>query len=223
MSSDEKKSKEVPKEPIVSDPEEGEETQAESSMMSNRGEDDLHTLIQYILQQDDKRESREQEERERREKAARLEREERAERLAREREWMLKMEEREEERRKAEFVREERRIQREEQMRKDREASEMKAGKEEEERRLRAGLKEREAVAEQQREIRLANAEIHDLHAKQEAYSALLTRLPKFEGKQLPSAFILSLEKQLKDNEIPERKWLGALESCLQGKALSSY
>ena len=58
MSSDEKKSKEVPKEPIVSDPEEGEETQAESSMMSNRGEDDLHTLIQYILQQDDKRESR---------------------------------------------------------------------------------------------------------------------------------------------------------------------
>ena len=73
-----KKSKEVEvlKEPIVSDPEEGEETQAESSM-TNRGEDDLHSLIQYILQQDDKIELREQEERERREKAARLEREER--------------------------------------------------------------------------------------------------------------------------------------------------
>ena len=55
---------------------------------------------------------------------------------------------------------------------------------------------------------------MHDLHAKQEANSALLTRLPKSEGKQLPSAFILSLEKQLTDNEIPERKWLGALESC---------
>ena len=68
-----KKSKEV-EEPIVSDPEEGEETQAESSM-TNRGEDDLHSLIQYILQQDDKRELREQEERG--EKAARLEREER--------------------------------------------------------------------------------------------------------------------------------------------------
>ena len=63
-------------------------------------------------------------------------------------------------------------------------------------------------MAEQQRE--LANAEMHDLHAKQEVYSA---RLPKLEGKQLPSAFILSLEKQLTNNEIPERKWLGALES----------
>ena len=76
MSSEDKSKKkskevEVPKEPIVSDSEEGEETQAESSMM-------------------------------------------RAERLAREREWMLKMEEREEERWKAEFVSEERRIQREE-------------------------------------------------------------------------------------------------------------
>ena len=75
-------------------------------------------------------------------------------------------------------------------MRTDREASEMKAGKEEEERRLRAGLKEREAVAEQQREIRLANAEMHDLHAKQEAYSALLTRLPTSSCQVLSSCHL---------------------------------
>ena len=53
---------------------------------------------------------------------------------------------------------------------------------------------------------------MHDLHAKQETYSA-----------QFPSAFILSFQKQLTDNEIPKRKWLGALESFLQGMALSSY
>ena len=39
----------------------------------------------------------------------------------------------------------------------------------------------------------------------------------------MPTAFIQSLEKQLKDNAIPQGKWLQALEACLQGKALSSY
>ena len=69
----------------------------------------------------------------------------------------------------------------------------------------------------------MANAEMHDLHAKQEAYAALLTRLPKYDGKLVPGVFIQALEKQLRDHEIPEAKWLGALESCLQGKALSTY
>ena len=46
----------------------------------------------------------------------------------------------------------------------------------------------------------MANAEMHDLHAKQEAYAALLTRLPKFEAKQVPGTFIQALEKQLRDN-----------------------
>ena len=38
----------------------------------------------------------------------------------------------------------------------------------------------------------------------------------------MPTAFIQSLEKQLKDNAIPEGRWLQALEACLQGKASAS-
>ena len=105
---------------------------------------------------------------------------------------------------------EERRAKREEDMRKEREEAEERRRQKGEEWREAAGLREREATLAQQRELKVVNA-------------ALLTRLPKFEGKQVPGTFIQALEKQLRDNEIPEAKWLGALESCLRGKALSTY
>ena len=123
---------------------------------------------------------------------------EKAEREQKDREWKLKMEDREEQRRKEEFQRRR-------------------------EWRTAVGLKEKEATLAQQQDMRLANTELHDQQAQQQAYTALLARLPKFEGKRMPMAFIQSLEKQLKDNAVPHGKWLQALEACLQGKALSSY
>ena len=110
-----------------------------------------------------------------------------------------------------------------EQMRKDREMAEEVRRREEEERRVLAGEREWTATLAQQKEMRLANTEMHELHAQQQAYAALLGRLPRFEGKKMPLAFIQSLEKQLRDHEIPERKWLSALESCLDGSASTAY
>ena len=118
-----------------------------SNCLEETTENNFDTFICYMLAQDDQqqecekevRERREREakeererakaereERERREKAEREERKrkekmEKEERLKREREWLVKMEEREEERRKKEFKREEKRLKREEQMVKDRE------------------------------------------------------------------------------------------------------
>ena len=67
--------------------------------------------------------------------------------------------------------------------------------------------------------MRLANAELHEHQALQQAYAALLGRLRKFDGKKMALTFIQSLEKQLRDYDIPEGKWLSALESCLVGSA----
>ena len=110
-----------------------------------------------------------------------------------------------------------------EQERIDREKVEEARRREEEEWRVAIVLKDKEASAAQQTELRLANEAMLSQQAQQQQYTALLARLPKFEGKQMPTAFILSLEKQLCDSRIPEDKWLQALEACLQGKALSSY
>ena len=70
----------------------------------------------------------------------------RVDREQREREWVLKMEDREEERRKAEFAREELWAQREEQVRKDREEAETARRMEVEEHRVAAGLSERAII-----------------------------------------------------------------------------
>ena len=71
--------------------------------------------------------------------------------------------------------------------------------------------------------MRLANAELHEHQAQQQAYAALLGRLQKFDGKKTALTFIQSLEKQLRDHDIPEGKWLSALESCLVGSAATAY
>ena len=185
-----------------------------SDVVTLSGEENFSTFIRYMLAQDEKRELREKEEKERWERKAEADRErnrmEKEEREKKDREWMLQLEKREDERRKREFEMEERRAKREEDMRKEREEAEERRRQKGEEWREAAGLREREATLAQQRELRVVNA-------------ALLTRLPKFEGKQVPGTFIQALEKQLRDNKIPEAKWLGALESCLRGKALSTY
>ena len=186
-------------------------------------EDSITNFLRYMMLQNDRRMECEKEDRDRRERQEERDRQDREDRLQREREWMLKMEEREEEKRKAEFVREERRAQREEQMRKDREDAEVARRRDDEKHRVAAGLREREATLEQQQVMRLANSEMHDMHAQQQVYAALLGRLPKFDGQQMPVAFIQSLEKQLRDHAIPERKWLGALESCFLGDSLKAY
>ena len=169
----------------------------------------LTALLQHMQMQDQHREVRERADRDEREK--------------RDREWMMKMEERDAEKRKEEFAREERRQLMMEQMGKDREIAEEVRRREEEEWRVLAGERERTATLAQQKEMRLANTVMHELHAQQQAYAALLGRLPRFEGKKMPLAFIQSLEKQLCDHEIPERKWLSALESCLDGSASTAY
>ena len=110
------------------------------------------------------------------------------------REWALKLEEREEQRKHADA-----------------------------EWRLAAGLKEREALAAQQQSLTEANAAMHVQQTQQQQYTALIARLPKFEGKEMPMAFVQALEKQLRDNRIPDDRWLQTLEACLQGKALQSY
>ena len=144
----------------------------------------------------------------------------------RDREWALKLEEteeqrkrddtaREEQRKKDEFDREEKRELRQEKERKEREEVEAARRRADEEWRVTVGLKERETTVAQQQEMRLANTEIHKHLAQQQSYAALMARLPKFEGKRMPTAFIQSLEKQLKDNAIPEGRWLQALEACL--------
>ena len=62
---------------------------------------------------------------------------------------------------------------------------------------------------------------MREQQAKHEAYAALLGRLPKFLGDQMPHGFLQALEKQLKDHEVSEARWLTAMESCLEGKALT--
>ena len=59
--------------------------------------------------------------------------------------------------------------------------------------------------------------------AQKEAYAVFLTTLPKFEGDQAPVVFLQALEKHFNEHEVPVRKWLGALEGCLTGKALNTY
>ena len=108
------------------------------------------------------------EERERKEK----ERED--ERRRCDREWMLKMEEKEDERRRFESAREERRLKQESNMRKEREQREVERKRVKDAERERARLEEREVALGQQRELRLANAQMHDLHAQKETYTALL-------------------------------------------------
>ena len=68
-------------------------------------------------------------------------------------------------------------------MRKDREEAETARRMEVEEHRVAAGLSEWEAIIAQQREMRLANSEMHVMHEQQQVYAALLGRLPKFDGK----------------------------------------
>ena len=188
-------------------------------------EDDITNFLRYMMLQDDRRTEREKEDRERMERQEERDRQLTGRTGYKERE-RVDVKNGRKGRGKTEgriFQGRERRAQREEQMRKDREDAEVARRRDEEEHRVAAGLREWEATLEQQQVMRLANSEMHDMHAQQQAYAALLGRLPKFDGKQMPVAFIQSLEKQLRDHAIPERKWLGALESCFQGDALKAY
>ena len=54
----------------------------------------------------------------------------------------------------------------------------------------------------------MVNTAMHEQQAQQQEY---VSCLPKFNGKRMPTALIKSLEKQLKDHNIPERKWLQTL------------
>ena len=113
------------------------------------------------------------EQREKRELKREEEREAREEKRRKEqqeadREWALKLEEREEQRKRADA-----------------------------EWRLAAGLKEREALAAQQQSLTEANAAMHVQQTQQQQYTALIARLPKLEGKEMPMAFIQALEKQI--------------------------
>ena len=143
----------------------------------------------------------------------------------------IKQDERREER---ELKREEEREAREEKRRKEQQEADREWALKLEEReeqikradaewRLAAGLKEREALAAQQQSLTEANAVMHVQQTQQQQYTALIARLPKFEGKEMPMAFVQALEKQLRDNRIPDDRWLQTLEACLQGKALQSY
>ena len=191
-----------------------------SSATGDFSSENITDIMKHLMMQEQRRSERE------------LKREK--EKEERDREWALKLEEREEQRRrddtareeqrkKDEFDREEKRELRQEKERKEREEVEAARRCADKEWRVTVGLKERETTVAQQQEMRLANTEIHKHLAQKQSYAALMARLPKFEGKRMPTAFIQSLEKQLKDNAIPEGIWLQALEACLQGKASASY
>ena len=119
--------------------------------------------------------ARREEERIRRvEERERKEKEREDERRRCDREWMLKMEEKEDERRRFESAREERRLKQESNMRKEREQRQAERKRVKDAERESARLEELEVALGQQREPRLANAQMHDLHTQKETYTALL-------------------------------------------------
>ena len=60
-------------------------------------------------------------------------------------------------------------------------------------------------------------------NAEKAAYTALLNAVPKYDGSTSVDAFLTSLDKQVRDSEVPLDKHLSILEHCLKGKALETY
>ena len=79
--------------------------------------------------------------------------------------------------------------------------------------------REQEVLIQQQRELREANAEMHERHQQRESQLTLLGRLSKYNGEQNPAAFLQALEKQLDDHNFPRDQRQAALENCLTGMA----
>ena len=67
---------------------------------------------------------------------------------------------------------------------------------------------------------RTTQHELHELQIRENSRLALMTRLPKFNGRGDPDSFFLILEKQLRDNGVP---WLDTLEALLEDKARHAY
>ena len=66
---------------------------------------------------------------------------------------------------------------------------------------------------------RTTQRELHELQIRENSRLALMTRLPKFNGRGDPDSFFLILEKQLHDNGVPAVRWLDTLEALLEDKA----
>ena len=148
--------------------------------------------------------------------------------------WMISLQEMEDERRRKQMEREERRKKREAE-RREQEENGRAAARLEEQRALAAAKleeqrelaevrhREQEVLIQQQRELREANAEMHERHQQRQSQLTLLNRLPKYNRGKNPAAFLQALEKQLDDHNFPRDQWQAALENCLIGKAQQLY
>ena len=136
--------------------------------------------------------------------AKRIEQEREHKREKEEREWREKMERKEEDRHKREEEREARRLET---------IREANAERE----------RERETAKAQQAKLEVVTETMQKENAEKTAYTALLNAVPKYDGSTSVDAFLTSLDKQLRDSEIPLDKHLSILEHCLKGKALETY
>jgi len=92
-----------------------------------------------------------------------------------------------------------------------------------EQNREKARERELAAMIEQKVAMRKTNEDLHAMQENKAAYAELITSVPKYDGRVAPDAFLCSLEKQLIDHGLPEKQWLGVLESTLQDRALPNY
>ena len=60
-------------------------------------------------------------------------------------------------------------------------------------------------------------------NAAKAAYTALLNAVPKYDCSTRVDAFLTSLDKPLRDSEVPFDKHLSILEHSLKSKALETY
>ena len=213
-----------------------------TSTLQDLEERKLTLMFEFLMEQQQRRDEergRDAEERENVRKREAVEREEARKREEeyrgkRDRLWMRSLQEMEDERRRKQMEWEERREKREAE-RREQEENDRVAVRLEEQRALAAAKleeqrelaevrhREQEVLIQQQRELREANAEMHERHQQRQSQLTLLGRLPKYNGEQNPAAFLQALEKQLDDHNFPRDQWQAALENCLTQKAQQLY
>ena len=213
-----------------------------TSTVQDLEERKLTVMFEFLMEQQQRRDEergREAEERENVRKREAVEREEarkreEEDRGKRDRLWMRSLQEMEDERRRKQMEWEERREKREAE-RREQEENDRAAVRLEEQRALAAAKleeqrelaevrqREQEVLIQQQRELREANAEMHERHQQRQSQLTLLGRLPKYNGEQNPAAFLQALEKHLDDHNFPRDQWQAALENCLTEKAQQLY
>ena len=81
---------------------------------------------------------------------------------------------------------------------------------------------EREAAKAQQSKLEVVTETTQKENEEKAAYTALLNAVPKYDGSTSFDAYVTSLDKQLRDSEVPLDKHLSILEHCLKRKALET-